>query len=218
MRKAVYIYLMLFMVSMSLWSVDIDVQSMAADGDWQLVSGRLVQRDVAAGKTKFAIPVPQDGNIVYEFNVKYERGVLEDGHGGFGIHVFADSVLDGPAWGVGRSWLLWLNYDMSPDQVIPGLSAQIYRSNSHSEMELFAEYDLNFVIDYFVQAGITAREALADPVSVKITVDGNSGEVRVYDPLSDGEYYYVLTLPLERPITGNFVALRTNGVSISFGQ
>ena len=222
MRVMLCVFYMFLLISAALWSADmdmdieIDLQS-AADGDWQLRSGRLVQRDVDAGKAKFAIPYSQNGNAVYEFNVKYERGVLDDGHGGFGLHVFADSVLDGEAWGAGESWLLWLNYDESPSTVIPGLSAQIYQSISHSQMELQEEYDLNYVVDLFARAGMTAREVLANPVPVKIVINGDSGEVRVYDPTVE-RYYYVFTLPLEGPMEGDYVALRTNGVSLSFGM
>jgi hypothetical protein len=146
--------------------------------------------------------------MVYEFDARYESGA-EDGHGGIGLHIFADSVLNRASWGAGRSYLLWLNYDERPiSRDIPqGLSAQVYHSYTNSRMELVQSFDLNHY------AGLLTQENLAYPIHFKFFVDGNTGEVQVYDPTAE-DLYYVLNLDL--PSRGEWIALRTNGLKASF--
>jgi hypothetical protein len=180
-----------------------------AAGNWIISGERLYQNDEKAGLAKVNIRVPQQGPMLYEFNARYESGA-EDGHGGFGLHIFADSVLNAPSWGSGKSYLLWLNYDENPrDSKIPrGLSAQIYRSYTNTWMELVESFDLNSYAQY-----LTADD-LAYPVHFKIIADGNTGEVQVYDPVEDG-VYYVFYLDAKN-LQGQWVALRTNGMRVSF--
>jgi len=186
-----------------------------ASGSWFFIGDRLYQNDANARLAKVNIFAPQSGPMIYEFNVRYESGI-EDGHGGFGFHIFADSVLNSASWGSGSSYLLWLNYDDNPiTRGIPrGFSAQVYRSVSNSYMELVDSFDLNeftYLLTY---------ENVADPIPVKIWVDGNSGEVRVYDPTDPEESYYFYFF-LDRkytPLRGNWIALRTNGLRLSFGM
>jgi hypothetical protein len=181
-------------------------------GSWNLSGGRLYQNDENARLAKVNLAVPQEGPMVYEFNARYESGG-EDGHGGFGIHVFTDRKIDTASWGAGRSYLLWLNYDEKPqDSKIPaGLSAQVYRSYTNSYMELVDSIDLNeYVADVY-------EEDLEYPVPFKIFVDGNTGEVRVYDPRDPNlEDYFYYTIKTSAPLKGEWVALRTNGVNLSF--
>ena len=75
---------------------------------------------------------------------------------------------------------MWLNYDENPgNKSIPsGLSAQIYRSYTNSRMELVESVSLN---EY---ASLLTDDNLASSVPFRVIVDGNSGEVRVYDPTS----------------------------------
>ncbi|MDR2376507.1 MAG: hypothetical protein LBD96_08730 [Treponema sp.] len=182
-------------------------------GSWSLSGGRLYQVDENAKLAKVNIQIPQEGPMVYEFNARYEAGG-EDGHGGFGLHVFADKVINSPSWGCGQSYLLWLNYDENPlDPNIPsGLSAQIYRSYTNSYMELVSSVDLNeYVEDVY-------EEDLDYPVPFKILVDGTTGEIRVYDPRDPNleDYFYYTLRRQDTPLKGNWVALRTNGVNLSF--
>jgi hypothetical protein len=52
------------------------------------------------------------------------------------------------------------------------------------------------------------------PVRVKIDVDVNTGEAKVWDPVYTDYYYRV---PLDKSITaGQYVILRTSGVAMSF--
>jgi hypothetical protein len=183
-------------------------------GNWRFVGNRLTQTDINSGLAKVNIRAPQSGPMIYEFNVRYENGI-DDGHGGFGMHIFADGVIHSASWGVGTSYLLWLNYDEKPlSRDIPrGFSAQIYRSYSNSRMELVDSFDLN---EYAYL--LTYENCAANTVPAKIWVDGNTGEVRIYDPtdpnLADYFYYNLPT----RGLRGNWVSIRTNGISLSFAE
>ncbi|MDR0998089.1 MAG: hypothetical protein LBL70_03400, partial [Treponema sp.] len=176
---------------LSLWGIAVSLFAQVqlpeyrfAAGNWIISGDRLYQNDERAGLAKVNIRVPQQGPMLYEFDARYESGA-EDGHGGFGLHIFADSVLNAPSWGSGKSYLLWLNYDENPsDRKIPrGLSAQVYRSYTNTWMELVESFDLNSYAEY-----LTADD-LAYPVHFKIIADGNTGEVQVYDPVETDTYY-----------------------------
>jgi hypothetical protein len=186
-----------------------------ASGDWKFEGGRLFQNNAKAPLSKMNFKVPQKDVMVYEFNARYEKGA-EDGHGGFGIHIFGDRVIDKASWGSGNSYLLWLNYDENPitKDIPKGLSAQVYRSYTHSRMELVKSIDLN---EY---AYLLTKENLSVPVPVKITVDGNTGEVRIADPRDpDLKDYFYFHLDLGGvPLKGDYAALRTNGMSLSFAM
>ena len=183
-----------------------------ASGNWTFIGNRLYQNDAGARLAKINMRASQSGPMIYEFNVRYEDGI-EDGQGGFGLHVFADDIYHGPSWGSGVSYLLWLNYDENPITVgIPrGFSAQIYRSTANSSMDLIDSIDLNEYVDL-----LTYENCAANSVPAKIWVDGNTGEVRVYDP-TDLDYYYYLFLPA-RNLRGNWISLRTNGLKLSFQE
>jgi hypothetical protein len=190
-------------------------QHQFASGNWSLSGNRLYQNDANARLAKVNMLIPQSGTMVYEFNVKYEGGI-EDGHGGFGIHVFVDAPHPRESWGAGNSILLWLNYDENPvtPGFIRGFSAQVYRSRSNTQMDLLESYDLNWALDFITW------DDLAYPVPVKIWVNGNTGEIRVYDPsdpiLADYWYFYIPQRDL--PLRGDWIAIRTNGMSVSFGM
>jgi hypothetical protein len=184
-----------------------------ASGRWVSSGDRLYQNDEKARLAKINVKAPQAGAMIYEFNVRYEAGA-EDGHGGFGLHIFGDKPCETASWGSGKSYLLWLNYDENPaNKSIPkGLSAQVYRSSTNSSMELVESIDLN---EY---AHLLTAENLSSPIPFKIIVDGNTGEVRVYDPTDpDLSYYRYFSINKnEIPLKGDWVALRTNGMRLSF--
>jgi hypothetical protein len=182
-------------------------------GNWVRVGDRIFQNDASARLAKLNVRAPQSGPMVYEFNVRYEGGI-EDGHGGFGLHIFANNVVHSASWGSGDSYLLWLNYDENP--ITPGIhrgfSAQIYRSFNNSRMELLESFDLNEF------AYLLTYENVRDPIPVVIWANGNTGEVRIYDPTDPTlTYYFYFFLP-SRALRGNWVSLRTNGLRLSFGM
>jgi hypothetical protein len=182
-----------------------------ASGKWSFVGARLHQNDAKAPLAKVNFKVPQKGKFAFGFNALYEGGA-EDGHGGFGVHLFADRVHPGTSWGNGNSYLLWLNYDENPkNPAIPkGFSAQIYRSTSHSRMRLVKSVDLN------QYRGLLTPENLAAPLPIRIFADTATGEVRVYDPTDPTNYFYFYIDKKDVPMTGSWVSLRTNGLKMSF--
>jgi hypothetical protein len=186
-----------------------------ASGSWGFIGSRLYQNDIHSGLAKANIRIPQAGPMIYEFNARYEDGV-QDGHGGFGLHIYADSYYNGPSWGSGKSYLLWLNYDEKPiSRSIPtGFSAQVYKSTSFSQMELVESVSLNQYMP------LLTWENLAEPISFRIWVNGDTGEVRVYDPSDPdlADYYYFYIDRKDLPLRGNWLALRTNGIKLSFGM
>jgi len=184
-----------------------------ASGSWSFIGPRLYQNDADAKTAKVNFKVPQIGPMLYNFNVRYEGGA-EDGHGGVGIHIFMDSAINRATWGAGKSWLLWLNYDEKPlSKDIPaGLSAQIYRSISNSRMELIHSIPLANYERFLTE------ENLASPITFRIIANGDTGEVRVYDPTdpNNRKYFYFFIDKKDLPLKGSYVALRTNGVKLSF--
>jgi hypothetical protein len=211
--KRMFFFLTVMAIASTLYAQDGLPEYRFASGNWSFSGERLYQSDAAARLAKVNFRAPQSGPMIYEFNARYESGA-EDGHGGFGLHVFGDSVFNRGSWGSGKSYLLWLNYDENPvNRRIPrGLSAQIYRSYNHSRMELVESFDLNEYVD------LLTPENLSDPIPFKIIVDGGTGEVRVYDPTDpELEDYYVFYVDKkDTPLKGDWGALRTNGIRLSF--
>ncbi len=182
-----------------------------AYGQWSVVGDRLVQSDVKAGMARVDIPFPQAGIVTYQFNVKYLKGGMDDMHAGFGIHIFVDKPAKGKAWGNGRSYLLWLNYDENAKNITKGLSAQVYKSLTNSKMELVADIDLN------KYAYLLTAENMDVVLPVKMTVNGFNGDVKIYDP-TDPTWVYVFNLGNTAPLHGSYISLRTNSASFSFGM
>ena len=181
-------------------------------GDWEIMGNRLYQEDEDCGIAKAWMAYPQQGIVEYNFNVRYEGGMFEDGHAGFGIHLFVDKPAKGFSWGEGKSYLLWVNYDRNPvSKSIPkGLSVEIYESSSNSRMKLVQAVDLSRL----------EKTLMAIPrntvVPVRMVANGRTGEIRIYDPLNTS-YYYTLNLGNRTPLKGSYVTLRTNGGAFSFG-
>ena len=214
MKRLVFLILVLC-VSLSLYAqLQVPEHQIATgSGNWGFIGSRLYQNDPGARLAKVNFQVPQSGPMLYEFNVRYEDGI-EDGHGGFGLHIFADNVINRASWGSGNSWLLWLNYDENPisSDIPAGFSAQIYRSTSQINMELVESFDLNEYIDFLTW------EIWSRPVPVRIWANGNTGEVRVYDPTDPSlTWFFYFYLPTRGvSLNGNWVSLRTNGLKLSF--
>jgi hypothetical protein len=211
--KRFVIFLLVTGIAMSVFAQTEVPEHTFASGRWGFIGSRLYQNDANAKLAKVNFKAPQSGPMLYEFNVRYEGGA-EDGHGGVGIHIFVDNAINRASWGAGKSWLLWLNYDEKPlSKNTPiGLSAQIYRSISNSRMELIHSTPLT---DY---EPFLTEEDLASPVTFRIIANGDTGEVRIYDPTDpyNNTYYYFIIDREYLPLKGNYVALRTNGIKLSF--
>jgi hypothetical protein len=61
-------------------------------------------------------------------------------------------------------------------------------------------------------------ENLSRPVSFRIEVYSDTGTIRVYDPTDKGLYYLINMKSQDVPLKGDWIALRTNGVKVSFAQ
>ena len=212
MKRSVF-FLLVLGIGVSLFAQIQLPEHSFASGDWSISGNRAYQNDANARLAKVNITAPQSGSMLYEFNARYESGA-EDGHGGFGLHIFADKVYDGASWGSGNSYLLWLNYDENPlsNSIPTGLSAQVYRSYTNSRMELVHSIDLSQFED------LLTTDNLAEAIPLKILVNGDTGEVRVYDPTDPDltTYYYFNIDEKDIPLKGDWVALRTNGIKLSF--
>ena len=213
--KRVILFVLSLGITVSLFAQTDVPEHRFASGNWGFIGSRLYQNDQNARLAKVNLSVPQSSTMVYDFNVRYEGGA-EDGHGGFGIHIFADGAFNSASWGAGRSYLLWLNYDQAPiSRDIPrGLSAQVYRSITNSRMDLVHSISLNQYLP------LLTAENLALTIPFRITANGNTGEIRVYDPTDpeQNDYYYFFIDSRDIPIRGNWAALRTNGIKLSFGM
>ena len=211
MRRIVVLVVLLSVISIiPLFSLSVSDLGFAY-GKWSVVGDRLYQNDIKAGMARVDIPAPQAGTMEYKFNVRYESGGVDDMHAGFGIHIFVDKPAKGKAWGNGQSYLLWLNYDENAKGITKGFSAQIYKSLSNSKMELIADIDLN------KYAYLLTEDVLDMIIPVRMVVNGNTGDVKIYDP-TDSTWVYKFNLGNTKPLAGQYLSLRTNSMGISFGM
>ncbi len=217
MKRVMIVSLLLalaFVVSVSAQTIAINVPNGSVTpsyGSWVGMNGRLYQNDVNNPLAKVNFKIPQSGTMEYDFNVRYQGGGFEDMKGGFGIQIFVDNAFNGKSWGDGQSYLLWLNYDQHPTYGGAGFRAQVYKSTSATHMTLVPGYDIA------LNPSVLTRSNVSQIVPVKIIVNGNTGDVKVYDPTKSTPYYYEFKLPTA-PGSGQYAALRTNSLSVSFGD
>jgi hypothetical protein len=181
-------------------------------GDWKIDGNRIYQNDIKTGIAKAWLVYPQKGLVEYNFNVRYEKGFMDDGHAGFGLHIFVDKPAKGFSWGEGKSYLLWLNYDKnhSSKDNPAGLSAQVYKSSSNSTMKLLQSVSLSSL------EKVVMNYPAGTKVPIKVVADGRTGIVKIYDPVTAG-LFYTIKLDNTMALTGNYVTLRTNSGAFSFG-
>ncbi|MDR2588009.1 MAG: hypothetical protein LBC67_01155 [Spirochaetales bacterium] len=195
----------------------------AAAGTWK-ASGSLVQSDTASHLARINRSLPQSGVYQIQFTVKYSGGGFKSAkdaaagryHGGFGIHIGVDKAAASRAWGNGKSYLLWLNLDTEVPASSPhyGFRAQVYQSFSSSRMELLDDHNVEVIPADSVFRVLGAYTGRGVPV--KIVVNANDGEVRVYDPTAENYYYYFYLDP--KLLRGSWVSLRTNSLSAAFSD
>ena len=179
----------------------------APEGDWVFEDNRLYQRDAHAPRAKLWMAVEQSGSTIYEFTLRYEGG-LEDGHGGVGIHILGEGIPQGKSWGLGSSYLLWLNYDETPanSHIPAGWSVQLYQSQSNEEMILLASESAPVLLKQLMEN---------QELHVQLIYHSEESTLHIKNP-NQNTTLWVISLPESQERIGHFVALRTNGLSASF--
>lgn len=198
-----------------------------AAGSWDIIGGdMLVQDDTSEMLARIDRPASHSGSYEVSFNARYVDGgyasdaALRAGevHAGFGFHLGVDDPpLGVRAWGNDESYLVWANVDtrrdtMEDHQEHYGLQVQVYRSNSNTNMELVDSVDLG------EEFGITPemmQPYLNREVPVRLRIDNEEGVAYAYDPTNDSIRY---RLPLPEEVSGEYMSLRTNSVSIGFSD
>jgi hypothetical protein len=195
----------------------------SAGGKW-LANGSLVQGDTSAGLARINRQIPQSGVYQVDFTVKYVGGGFASAqaarqgkyHAGFGIHIGVDRPAASIAWGNGRSYLLWVNLDTTVAGNSPhfGFRGQVYQSQTNTRMNLMKDYNVEILP---VAAALPAlNNFVGKEVPVKILINTNDGEIRVYDPTAPGYYYYFYLDP--KLLKGSWLSLRTNKLSAAFNS
>jgi hypothetical protein len=166
----------------------------------------------------------------YEFDVLYVDGGEQDGYGAFGLHVFVDSLIPSISWGNGNSYLFWVTFDPKAYGVDKkggtAFWGQIYKSATNIDMNRLPGPYSHIAIPALSPATglpwmtwVYPRGAYIIPnpkipVRVKIDVDANKGEAKIWDPVYAGWFYRV---PLDKSVKGgSYVILRTSSVAMSF--
>jgi hypothetical protein len=187
-------------------------------GNWRVMNGRLVQTDVNEKMAMIVVPVRQSGTMMYEFDVRYVGGG-EDDYAGFGIHIGINNPSSRRSWGNGQSMLGWVTWDPRA-YGSPGAFIQVYESRGSTRMGLdtriFRGSDpVRYGGVLPVRSEYLDTEFLGATVPVKLMIDTRTGKGRFYDPFDPDRYFY--SFDLGSPIrSGNYFALRTNSVALSF--
>lgn len=201
---------------------------------WDIRGGMLVQRDTKTGLARAVRMLPQSGELEYSFKVRYEAGGFDDQaalragelHAGFGIHVGVENPprTGQPAWGAGRSYLLWLNLDtrratMSDASEHFGFRGQVYESASNASMSLTPmNVDIQAELaNIGIVLGIDDLDQfLGRLIPIKIRVNYDTGRVMVADPTNPSLWFW---FDVERSVLrGDYVVLRTNSLAVSFAD
>jgi hypothetical protein len=193
----------------------------SAGGAWR-ADGSLIQSDTKAGLARINRQIPQSGVYQVDFSIKYVNGGFADSqalregkyHAGFGIHIGVDKPAPAVAWGNGKSYLLWVNLDTTVGQDSPhfGFRGQVYQSTANTKMNIIKDYNVEILP--LASALPTLNNFLGKEVPVKIVINTNDGEIRVYDPTVPHYYYYFYLDP--KLLKGAWISLRTNKLSAAF--
>ena len=217
-------------------------------GDWVVRGGRLVQQDGQEMLARIDRLVGQRETYEIEFAVRYVDGgyatreQLSKGtfHAGFGVQIGAeDPAIGKTSWGVGESYLLWLNLDTREQTRLErpehyGFRGQVYDSESNIGMELMYSSQIaddpvlsRYTPDGYLSLDIPAalsdmgitlgmdelHRFLGQEVIFNVTVDTKTGRIGVKDPTAPVRFYFDVDPAL---LQGDYVSLRTNSLAISF--
>jgi opacity protein-like surface antigen len=214
-------------------------------GDWVASGNRLHQRDAGSMLARIDKSLAQSGVYQIDFNIRYVDGGYkttsdwqnQQFHAGFGVQVgVSNPPLRGVSWGLGQSYLLWLNLDTrdqtrrnAPEHY--GLRAQVYESRSNTDMTLWRNETVRQLLGTPVMSldilailrqelGIDLRLEDIEPylyrdVPISIRVNTRTGEIGVLDPTAPIRYFFSADPAVLR---GNYIALRTNSLAVSYNN
>ena len=213
MKRLIVLLCLLFLVVPTLlFSQDLGPWK-AAYGDWKMQDGRLAQLSTKAGMAQAYMKLPQSGIMQYEFDIKYIDGG-EDMFAAFGFHIGIDKPAGRKSWGNGRSFLLWLTLDPKAYGGT-GVYGQAYESDTNSYMYLLHPGDRYMLpADRLEVIDLERMSMYSLPVKVRVNYD--TGQVKVWDPLIP-DYYYRFGLG-GAIRNGNYISVRTNSLAASFGD
>jgi hypothetical protein len=211
-RLFVLLCLLLLVLPAFLFAQDMDGWT-AAYGDWKMQGGRLVQSSTRAGMAQAFRRLPQSGIMQYEFDVKYLDGG-QDLFGAFGFHIGIGDAARGKSWGNDQSFLLWLTFDPKAYGG-SGVYGQAYYSKSNSIMNMLHN-PRAYEIPMTRLDDINLERMGMYALPIKVRVNYNTGDVKVWDPVIPNYYY---RFSLGGAIRGgNYISVRTNSLAASFGN
>ncbi len=214
-------------------------------GDWSVSGNRLHQNDPRAPLARVDKRLPQDGIYQIDFNIRYADGGYRSDrdwqnqhfHAGFGVQVgVSNPPLRGRSWGLGESYLLWLNLDTRPEtrRNAPehyGFRAQVYESKSNIDMNLLRSSEARTLlgselvsvdIAEALQREFGYRMNVADlepflyrDIPISIRINTRTGEIGVKDPTAPLRFFFTVDPAVLR---GNYIALRTNSLAANFND
>ena len=184
-----------------------------SSGTWTIRDGKLVQSDAREKIAHISRIVKQRSVVSFSFDLSYLSG-LEDLYGGFGLHLSVDRPTGLRSWGQNRSVLLWISCDGAAYGT-DDFYLQVYRSFSPSRMEFAGmtggEYPLP--ADFLSPRALKAASADGASLRISCTIDGETGEGRLYSSLKPGWFVPFRIDPL--PQDGRYISLRTNSLSVA---
>jgi hypothetical protein len=101
-----------------------------------------------------------------------------------------------------------------------GFRAQVYESESNSEMDLLEAYNIDIIgalNAYGYDVSLADLEGyVAAPVEIRIRANMATGKVMVMDPTNPSLWFSFSVQP--SVLWGNYVSLRTNSLAVSFSD
>ena len=214
-------------------------------GDWSVSGNRLRQNDARSPLARVDRRLAQTGTYQIDFNIRYADGGYASArdfqnqhfHAGFGVQVgVSNPPLRGTSWGLGESYLLWLNLDTRPETLRNrpehyGFRAQVYESRSNIDMDLLRSSRVAALLGSPVMSvdiaealhrelGYRMTPADVEPflyrdVPISIRVNTRTGEIGVKDPTAPLRFFFTVDPAVLR---GDYIALRTNSLATNFSS
>jgi hypothetical protein len=149
-------------------------------GSWKATDRALTQADGTLKYAKYVVPFAQTAqHTQYAFTAK--AGAT--GWVGFGLHFFASGSTGADAYGLGRSYLVWLTRDES-FYGTKRAYVQLYESMNDTDMIQLASANLGLDLTSPVNTEVVYDRTEG---TVQVRVNGELALTQVVDPLSRGD-------------------------------